>query len=130
MPLQWTDSYLIGDAEIDAQHRHFFDLANAFVAAKEKATLTVCAMALYKHTREHFGHEEALMRRLRFAGLQKHVAWHDGMIDRLNAISLMIQADQVNKQDVIDLTEDWALNHIPVYDAELSHYLRGHPPAA
>jgi hemerythrin-like metal-binding protein len=126
MPLQWKDSYSIGDAEIDAQHRHFFDLANAFVAAEEKATLTFCAMAIYKHTREHFSHEEALMRKLAYPGRQQHVEWHNRMIGRLNTVSLAIQADRVNKQDLIDLTEDWALNHIRVHDAELTDYLKNH----
>jgi hemerythrin-like metal-binding protein len=130
MPLQWKDSYLTGDAEIDAQHRHFFDLANAFVVAEGKVELTVCAMAIYKHTRVHFGYEEALMRKLNYPGLQTHVAWHDSMIGRLNAISLAIQGDCVHKQDLIDLSEDWALNHIPVHDAELSHYLIKHMESA
>jgi hemerythrin-like metal-binding protein len=130
MSLQWNDSYVIGDAELDAQHRHFFDLANAFMAAEERAELTVCAMAIYKHTREHFSYEEALMRELKFPGLQEHVVWHDRMISRLNALSLAIQGDRVIKQDLIDLSEDWALNHIPVHDAELTHYLKKYVASA
>jgi hemerythrin len=129
MPVQWNDSYLIGDAEIDAQHRHFFELANAFLAAEGKGALTTCAMAIYKHTREHFGHEEALMRQVGFPEWQQHAQWHDRMIERLNAISLSIHAERVNKQDLMDLAEDWALNHIPVHDAKLSRYLVSCPPA-
>ncbi len=123
MALQWKDSYRIGDAQIDAQHRHFFDLANDFLAARDQGELTACAMAIYRHTREHFGHEEALMGKLHFPGRQSHVAWHDHMIERLNVLSLAIRAGTLNKQDLIDLTEDWALHHIPVHDAELSRYL-------
>jgi hemerythrin len=130
MPLQWNDSYSIGEAEIDRQHQHFFDLANAFMAAEGKVELIGSAMAIYKHTREHFGYEEALMRKLNYPGRQAHVEWHDGMIARLNTLSLAIQADRVNKQDLVELSEDWALNHIPVHDAELSQYLTGHPVAA
>ena len=128
--LQWKDSYAIGDAEIDAQHRHFFELANAFLAAEGRAALTACAMAIYKHTREHFGHEEELMRKRGFPERQQHIEWHNRMISRLNAISLAIQVDRVNMQDLVDLTEDWALNHIPVHDAKLSAYLVDHPLAA
>jgi hemerythrin len=124
MPLQWKDSYRIGEVEIDAQHRHFFDLANDFLAAPDKGTLTACAMALYRHTRVHFGHEEALMGKLHFPGRQAHVQWHEHMIERLNALSLAIQSDTLNKQDLIDLAVDWALHHIPVHDAELSRYLK------
>jgi hemerythrin len=128
MHLQWKDTYTIGDAEIDAQHRHLFELANAFFAAQGRAALTSCAMAIYKHTREHFAQEEALMRKVGFPELPQHMESHNRMIARLNAISLSIQADTVNKQDLLDLTEDWALNHIPVHDARLTDYLTRHPP--
>ena len=123
MPLEWKESYLVGDVEMDAQHRHFFKLANALMEAEGKAAQTACAMAIYRHTREHFGHEEELMRRLRYPGIEKHVEWHNRMISRLNALSRDIQSETVNKQDLLDLTADWALNHIPVHDADLSNYL-------
>jgi hemerythrin len=126
MPLQWKDSYLIGEAEIDAQHQHFFKLANALMEANGKAEQTACAMAIYRHTRVHFGYEEALMRRLGYNGIEKHVEWHDRMISRLNALSRDIQSETLNKQDLLDLTTDWALNHIPVHDAELCTYVLLH----
>jgi hemerythrin-like metal-binding protein len=128
MNLEWNDSYRVGDALMDAQHQHFFTLGNAFMAAQDKAELTRCAMQLYRHTREHFGHEEQLMRKLNYPGLGKHVDWHNGMISRLNALSRTIQNDTLNKQDLVDLTEDWALNHIPVHDAMLHYYLMGEVP--
>jgi hemerythrin len=125
MPLQWKDSYRIGDASIDAQHQHFFKLANAFMEARDKAELTRCAMAIYRHTREHFGHEEELMRKHNYPGKEKHVEWHNRMISRLNALSRDIQAETLNRQDLVALTEDWALNHIPVHDALLCDFLCG-----
>jgi hemerythrin-like metal-binding protein len=126
MPLEWKESYLIGEAGIDAQHRHFFVLANAFIAARGKAAQTSCAMAIYRHTREHFGHEEELMRRLAYPGLANHVEWHNRMISRLNALSRDIQSETVNTQDLVSLAEDWALNHIPVHDADLCAFLLQH----
>lgn len=130
MPLQWKDSYLVGEAGIDAQHRHFFVLANAFLEASGKAAQTACAMAMYRHTREHFGHEEELMRRMAYPGLQEHVEWHNTMISRLNALSRDIQSETVNPQDLIDLAQDWALNHIPVHDALLIDFLASETPTA
>ena len=65
MLLEWKDSYKIGDPEVDAQHQALFQLANDFLQASGKAELTLQAMKLYKHTREHFTQEEAVMRRFR-----------------------------------------------------------------
>ncbi len=55
MTLLWQDSYKIGDADIDAQHQKLFDLVNTFLAATDKAGLTLGAMRLFKYTREHIG---------------------------------------------------------------------------
>lgn len=123
MHLEWKDSYKIGDADIDAQHQALFQLANDFLQAEGKAALTLHAMKLYKHTREHFSQEEAMMRRLRVPRLEAHVEWHNTMITRLNAISLSIQTDTLREQDLVNLMTEWAERHIVVQDAELAQYL-------
>jgi hemerythrin len=123
MKLEWKDSYKLGDAEIDAQHQQLFALANAFLEAKGQAALTLCAMHLYKHTREHFELEEATMRRLQVPSLNAHLEWHNKMITRLNAISQSIQSNTLREQDLIDVMTDWAQTHILVQDAELAKFL-------
>jgi hemerythrin len=123
MKLKWKDSYKLGDAEIDAQHQQLFEMANAFLGAQGKTALTMCAVLLYKHTREHFEQEEALMRRLQVPTLKAHIEWHNNMITRLNAISLSIQSDTLREQDLINLMTEWAETHILVQDAELAQYI-------
>jgi hypothetical protein len=58
MQIEWKDSFKLGDAEIDTQHQQLFALANEFLQASGKAELTLCAIQLYKYTREHFEVEE------------------------------------------------------------------------
>jgi hemerythrin len=123
MKLEWKDSYQLGDPEIDAQHRQLFGLANAFLQARGKTAQTLCAVLLYKHTREHFEHEEATLRRLNVPTLKAHMEWHNAMITRLNAISLSIESDSLREQDLISLMTEWAEKHIAVQDAELAQYL-------
>lgn len=125
MTIIWKDDYLIGDAEVDAQHQHLFKLANQFLAASDKATLTLCAMQLYQHTRAHFTHEENLMRQVNFPECQAHIDWHNHMISRLNSISQSIADDTLNKQDLEILMTDWALRHIPHDDARLATHIAG-----
>ena len=123
MSFEWKDSYKIGNAELDAQHQHFFQLAQLFLEAQGKIALTHCAMELYKHTRVHFNYEEKLMRRLNYSGMQAHVDWHNAMIGRLNAISVSIQQDTLNPADLLEVIKDWALNHIPIHDAAFVDYM-------
>jgi hemerythrin len=127
MTIEWKDSYLLGEAEIDAQHRFVFALANEFIAAGDKAALTHCAMQLYQHTREHFKHEEALMRELQFPEYAAHVEWHNQFISRLNDISACIGQDSLQRQDLVNLMSDWALKHIVQYDARLASYIASQP---
>jgi hemerythrin len=123
MKLEWKDSYKLGDAEIDAQHQQLFAMANTFLEAQGQAAQTLCAMQLYKHTREHFALEEATMRRLNVPALEAHIDWHNTMISRLNAVSLSIPSGTLREQDLVDLMTDWAQQHILVQDAELAQFL-------
>jgi hemerythrin-like metal-binding protein len=123
MQIEWKDSFKLGDAEIDTQHQQLFALANEFLQASGKAELTLCAIQLYKYTREHFEVEEGVMRKLHLPGLASHVDWHNTMITRLNAISQSIQSNTLREQDLVQLMTDWAEKHILVHDAELIPYL-------
>lgn len=123
MIIQWNDSFKIGNAQIDAEHQHLFELANQFIAATDKTELTHCAMQLYRHTRVHFEHEEALMRELNFVDYASHVASHNQLVSLLNAVSESIANDSLNKGEVLTLMTNWALHHIPHHDGQLADAL-------
>lgn len=123
MAMEWRDSYKIGDPNIDAQHQHLFALTNQFLVADDKGALTACAMQLYKHTREHFEHEERLMRKVGYPDVLAHTERHNRLLSRLNVISEHIGQDCVNRDDVESLMWDWALHHVPEDDAKLAMYL-------
>jgi len=123
MKLEWNDSYKVGDATIDAEHQQAFELANRFIAAKDQAEQTSIAMQLYKHTREHFTREEALMREVNFPDVKAHTERHNQLIGRLNVISKSIAMDDLNKEALIALMTDWAMFHIVKDDAQFASYL-------
>jgi hemerythrin-like metal-binding protein len=87
MNIEWKDSYRIGDEAIDRQHQELFTLANAMFAATEKAELLLCAIQLFKHVREHFADEEALMKMVGFPGYQAHVESHNLILKKLGEVS-------------------------------------------
>lgn len=119
MTIEWKDSYKIGDAVIDAEHEHAFRLANQFFDAKDQAAQQVAAMQLYKHAREHFEHEETLMREIKFPGCKGHTERHNHMIARLNEVSQGIGKGALDKLALEALMMDWALQHIAKDDAQL-----------
>lgn len=123
MPLTWLDTYKIGNATIDAQHKEVFELANQLAAAQDKAALTLAAMRLYKNTREHFKCEEDLMRQVNYPDIQAHTQRHNALIGRLNAISESIGRDGFIHQDLEGVIADWIMLHVPNDDARLSAFL-------
>jgi len=126
MGIEWKDAYKIGDAEIDAQHEELFVRINKFLLANDRVSQTVSAMSLYQYTREHFKHEEDLMRRVNFPNIAPHVEQHNDLISRLNDVSLAIANGTLNKADLEAFLADWTKNHIRIFDTRLTSFVHKH----
>ena len=125
--IAWKEAYRIGEEVIDRQHQYLFDLANAVVASTDKSELTGNAMNLFRYVREHFDHEEALMRHIGYPGYREHVAMHDQLISQLSAISGDIAKDQQSRADLRQFMGQWLSAHIVAEDTKLSGFLRIKP---
>lgn len=82
--LSWKEAYLVGDALIDAEHRAFFEQANAVLdslrAGAGKGEARRFYDAFVTGLEIHFADEEALMRRIGYAGLDAHRECHDDLL--------------------------------------------------
>ncbi len=124
MSLEWNDAYKIGNDEIDAQHRRLFGHVDDFLAAKDKAKLAACAMELFRYTREHFAHEENLMKSLKYPALAEHLTQHNELISRLNEVAQNIGKNTVNFDDLEAFLSNWLLSHIANSDQKLASYVK------
>ena len=124
MSLEWNDAYKIGNAEIDAQHQELFRLAKKFLKAKDKGSLSVGAMSLFKYTREHFQHEESLMKKLGYPGMKGHIAQHSELISRLSSVAKDISNETVNFQELENFMSSWLNDHIATSDKQLAAYVK------
>jgi hemerythrin-like metal-binding protein len=123
MSLEWNDAYKIGNAEIDAQHQELFGLANKFLNATDKGSLSVCAMSFFKYTRQHFKHEEGLMEKLRYPGTKGHIAEHSKLISRLGSVAEGIANETLNFQELESFISAWLNDHIGTSDKQLAAYV-------
>lgn len=130
MDLEWKDQYAIGHPVIDAEHQHLFALARAFVEATGQRQLQAVAMQLYKHTREHFAHEEQLMRDTQYPDYQRHARRHDRMIARLNDISADIGANATQRAALESWVRTWIVHHVAHDDAHLARHLLDASPSS
>ena len=81
-------------------------------------------MRLFKYTREHFTHEENLMRDIGYPSIREHINQHNDLLSKLNNVAQNIANDTLDKQDLSAFLGHWLLNHIGTSDAELAGYLR------
>lgn len=123
MAIEWSDSFNIGDEEINEQHRYLLRLVNDVLNAISRVELTGCVIHLFKYTREHFAYEEALMRKVNFDEYDAHVQMHDRLVTQLGALGRNISNDTLDKEVLESFFMDWAVNHIPEADARLSRFL-------
>lgn len=124
MTILWKSAYEIGHEKIDAEHQQLFELINRFLAAEGQGALTMCAMSLFKYTREHFTHEEGLMRDIGYPSIREHIQQHNDLLSELNHIAESIANNTLDKSQLSAFLVPWLLNHIGKSDAELAGYLR------
>jgi hemerythrin len=120
----WRDSYSIGHADIDAEHQQLFRLANAFFETVDKASKMDCAMRLFRYTREHFDHEEALMREIDYPAMSVHIDQHNALISGLNDVAASIAKDTLQSEQLKKFLTSWLVGHIVTFDTKLSAYIK------
>lgn len=126
----WKSKYDIGDATVDAQHQHLFELANQIVKASSHDETTHLLMMFYKHVREHFRAEETLMKSNGFPDYLEHRDAHNQMLDKLISLSDRVQRRQGDSFDIQNFVSDWILAHILSEDMALGEFLKQHSQAA
>ena len=122
MTLEWNDRYTTGHDEIDAQHRDLFDLVNRMAKVHTVEEIKPLLLLLFKHTREHFQQEEDLIRSKGFPGLAAHINGHNFLLGRLNTFSAEVGKGSFNKDELIKLMSNWAMNHIVNDDIKALNY--------
>lgn len=120
----WLDTYKIGNDSVDQQHQYLFKLANQIVEAKDTESLREYAMLLYRHIREHFQAEEALMKQHGYPAYAEHVQAHNQMLDKLVEISDHIHQGKWQHDEVQQFMRGWVLVHILDVDSLLGNFLR------
>lgn len=120
----WKKTYCVGDETIDSQHQRLFELANDLIESRNKYYLGINVGRLHDYCREHFGNEEGAMRKCAYPGIEGHLAMHDMLMTRLNAISEGVREDKWSREDLVKFMNEWLLGHILAEDTKLVKFLK------
>ncbi len=124
----WSKILSVGIDEIDEDHRklvNLFNMLNHAVTKGESADYLAAILdELIKCTAWHFSHEERLMLKYRYDGIDEHKAEHQDLIKTAQELQQQIlQADKPVAEENIVALERWLTEHIFTTDMRLGSYL-------
>jgi hemerythrin len=126
---EWEERYETGNAAIDDQHRHLFELVNdlhdALMAgtAKEKMGATLGSLASY--TVEHFRGEERMMVDIAFPGLPEHRRKHEELASQVRRLVADHEAGRLTLPlTLARFLVDWLRHHIEEEDMRMIAWSR------
>lgn len=125
----WNSDLAVGIDEIDDDHRQLIkylnDLFAACFAGQGPAVLQDTLCYVQKYTREHFAHEEDLMRKIKYPDFAKHCEMHVELVSELD--DLIEEFAEGDSQDLsyktMQFLEDWLLHHILIEDRKIGRHI-------
>ncbi|RCX33329.1 bacteriohemerythrin [Thioalbus denitrificans] len=128
--VSWHESYSVGVAALDADHKKLLRLINNLQTAIHYQTgeefIHEALDELVDYTRTHFGREEALMRDNGYPDLEAHQREHRDMIDKVNGMVTRYHAEgEEALEPLARFLKEWLLNHINGTDQRYGPFLNG-----
>ena len=126
--LIWDNSLSVDVKEIDEDHRRLVELFNilnhSVTEAESPGYIEAVLEELISLTVWHFRHEERLMLKYGYKGIDEHKAEHQQLIESARALQnkLHKQSKTISEEE-IEFLEHWLTGHILGTDMELGSYL-------
>ena len=127
----WSDEYLVGDTQIDAQHHYLFDLINAFhdafMANHSRKEVARLLNQLTDYAETHFQDEECVMCETGYPAAAEHHATHEGLYEQIYALHEKFEDRALNPTyETVAFLRTWLTDHILKNDVALGKYLKDH----
>lgn len=126
---EWKDSYSVGNAVIDAQHRKLLALCRQCdeqIAMKGVASMGQMHLLLFElseYVRAHFDYEESLMRQCNYPHLEEHISEHARYSEEFAGILSKAFAGVDEWESLRNLLRQWWMHHILKVDMQYRGYL-------
>jgi hemerythrin len=119
--LHWNEDLCVGDAKIDAQHRHLVDLMNEFYELSRTSSMDACREKLDELIAAgiaHFAEEEEEMLRTGYVGYETHKKHHEHMLEMLktNITRYALEGTNPGGEKLANFLRNWLLTHITDVD--------------
>ena len=121
--LAWDDSYSVGDARLDEQHKGLIRLINKLGSG---APVPVVLDELQIYVDEHFRDEERMMETAGYPDIVAHKLQHAAFEEWLEASRQACRSGEVVgllRESIASYLKTWLVTHIMVSDKAYSGYL-------
>lgn len=130
MYIEFEDSLLTGNKEIDGQHKEWIDRINKLTKACEVTTGKMEAIKMVDYMADyaefHFAAEEKLQEETGYPGIEEHKAKHEQFRQAVKELHEMLEEEgptdafvnAINKNVV-----DWVFDHIKGFDCSVASYI-------
>ena len=124
--VEWREGFRTGIEEIDAEHRQLFAMVRRLDASNVKQMMN----DVVDYVVTHFTHEEALMERSGYPGLQRHVEMHETLATRVS--EFLVGGAGWSEQRVQELRtflNKWLVGHILTHDLHFGRWYHARGPS-
>ena len=129
--IAWNDKYLLGNDQVDGQHRRIFELlselVNQCIDGSNTDRLHDTLDFLVNYTVQHFHDEEALQIQYNYPEYPRHKQLHEDfkitvgeLVQRFNEKG----SSQELSSEVNKIIVRWLINHIQREDRKIAKYIR------
>ncbi len=129
--LEWSESYSVGVARLDAQHKVLIRIINQLEDERRTGGLIVSVFAeLRRYVREHFRDEEMMMQAAGYDDLEAHKQGHRQFEEWLTSIEMVYNSGGTSAyyiaESVHEFLKDWLITHILAKDMAYKETLALH----
>lgn len=127
--MSWSNSYSVGIASIDDQHKKLIDMINelhdGMLAKKSREALGAVLERLILYTGDHFDYEEELFARTGYADSALHKAEHAKLKHKVIDIHERYKASTMGtlSLETLNFLRDWLTNHINGTDKKYTKHM-------
>jgi hemerythrin len=128
-PLKWSISHAVWFDQIDDEHREIFQHLSGFQEVLVNVAVTASVHSAMERLcsciKEHFAHEERLMRAARYGSLRWHRQQHNGARKRVKEfVSGVNGGDGQAGFALIEYLSSWLHDHTRLADRMMCAFLR------
>ena len=127
--IKWRASYETGIAEMDEEHKQIIEIVNRLYrmlrGAEDTDDLKSIYTTLAEYSEQHFKHEEELLQKHNYPGMEEQGQSHEEFVNKLQEIRDDLEANDAKAiPEVYKFLREWWIGHIVESDKEYGPFLK------